>query len=504
MFNNIIPDSAEIVVSSTEPSNPNEAMMWYNPTLQQLSIYESGAFAAITAGSAAVNRYIYNVGVASGDYDGISTTVFPAIYSTASVYAAIEVYVNGVHMTQGNDFTATTTTDITLTVAANASDEIVIVAWGDVSQTTVATDYDDTDVQTYLTNNSYATENYVTTQIASVVDAAPATLDTLNEIAAALGDDANYAATVTTSIATKLAITDFDSTFDTRLALKTTADVAETSSVDNKYMTDAEKAKLTNIEASATADQTGAEIKALYEAEADTNALTDALNTKLAGIETSATADQTGAEIKVAYEAEADTNAFADADVTKLAGIDALALNAANVRTEMQGADLDLGTNKVLFSNVYATTGDLPAASSYHGMFAHVHAEGKAYFAHSGAWVALASEALLLEKTPEVFTAQISSTGKTAVANLGTTSGPKAIEVIIKAVQGNEIELTKFLCVIDGLFNVHFTEFGEVFSSNSLYTADVIDSSGASGNLEIFVTGTSATTTDYTVTVINR
>lgn len=71
--------------------------------------------------------------------------------------------------------------------------------------------------------------------------------------------------------------------------------------------------KLDGIESGATADQTGAEIKALYEAEADTNAFTDAEQSKLAGIEAGATADQTGAEIKSAYEAEADTNAFTDA-----------------------------------------------------------------------------------------------------------------------------------------------------------------------------------------------
>ena len=56
------------------------------------------------------------------------------------------------------------------------------------------------------------------------------------------------------------------------------------------------------------------------------------------------------------------------------------------VRTHMQGADLDMTTNKILYSNVYSTTGDLPSAGSYHGMFAHVHAEGKGYFAHGGAW----------------------------------------------------------------------------------------------------------------------
>ncbi len=44
---------------------------------------------------------------------------------------------------------------------------------------------------------------YVGTEVASLVDSAPATLDTLNELAAALGDDANYAATVTTALAAK-------------------------------------------------------------------------------------------------------------------------------------------------------------------------------------------------------------------------------------------------------------------------------------------------------------
>lgn len=54
---------------------------------------------------------------------------------------------------------------------------------------------------------------------------------------------------------------------------------------------------------------------------------------KLDTIETSATADQTGAEIKVAYEAEANTNAFTDAEKTKLAGIAAGA--TANPRTAL-------------------------------------------------------------------------------------------------------------------------------------------------------------------------
>lgn len=55
-------------------------------------------------------------------------------------------------------------------------------------------------------------------------------------------------------------------------------------------------------------------------------------------------------------------------------------------------SDLDLGSNKVLFANVYATELDLPSASTYHGMFAHVHATGKGYFAHAGSWRKLLDE----------------------------------------------------------------------------------------------------------------
>ena len=53
-------------------------------------------------------------------------------------------------------------------------------------------------------------------------------------------------------------------------------------------------------------------------------------------------------------------------------------------------------TGKILYSNMYATTGDLPSATTYHGMFAHVHGTGKGYFAHAGNWVELANAATTL------------------------------------------------------------------------------------------------------------
>ncbi len=51
-----------------------------------------------------------------------------------------------------------------------------------------------------------ATKTYVDTSISNLVAAAPGALDTLDELAAALGDDASFSTTVTNSIAAKLAL----------------------------------------------------------------------------------------------------------------------------------------------------------------------------------------------------------------------------------------------------------------------------------------------------------
>lgn len=66
-------------------------------------------------------------------------------------------------------------------------------------------------------------------------------------------------------------------------------------------------------------------------------------------------------------------------------------LSNTEIISLVTGSDLDMGANKILFSNVYSTANNLPTAANYHGMFAHVHDTGKAYYAHNGAWERLAN-----------------------------------------------------------------------------------------------------------------
>ena len=69
--------------------------------------------------------------------------------------------------------------------------------------------------------------------------------------------------------------------------------------------------------------------------------------------------------------------------------------------TPQLGGDLDgqtfniTTTGKILYANVYPTEADLPSGTTYHGMFAHVHATAAGYFAHGGAWIKLANDSQL-------------------------------------------------------------------------------------------------------------
>jgi hypothetical protein len=62
-------------------------------------------------------------------------------------------------------------------------------------------------VDTVSAATDAASKTYVDTAVANIVDSAPAALDTLNELAAALGDDASFSTTVATNIGQKLGAT---------------------------------------------------------------------------------------------------------------------------------------------------------------------------------------------------------------------------------------------------------------------------------------------------------
>jgi hypothetical protein len=117
---------------------------------------------------------------------------------------------------------------------------------------------------------------------------------------------------------------------------------------DSNVFTNADHTKLNAIEASATTDQTDAEIRTAVEAATDSNVFTDADHSKLNAIEASATADQTGAQIKALYEAE--SNAYTDTKNSKLAGIE------ASATADQSNAEIRAAVEAATDSNVFTDT----------------------------------------------------------------------------------------------------------------------------------------------------
>ena len=91
------------------------------------------------------------------------------------------------------------------------------------------------------------------------------------------------------------------------------------------------------------------------------------------------------------------TNATFTGDVS-IAGTlsyqDVTNIDSVGIITAQAGIDVTGGVIEALAAenkipSLYANMAALPSASTYHGMFAHVHSTGRGYFAHAGNWLEL-------------------------------------------------------------------------------------------------------------------
>ena len=244
---------------------------------------------------------------------------------------------------------------------------------------------------------SYYT-NYADTAVANLTDSAPATLNTLNELAAALGDDASFSTTVTNSIATKLPLAGGTMTgniahagnftldvegkliFDANLQgegngillhdagleygniYRTSGDLIIKSSGENENLAFKGNDGGTTITA-LTLDMSNAG-RATFNENIVVAGTVDGRDvatdgTKLDTIETNATADQTDAEIRAAVEAATDSNVFTNADHSKLNAIEASAdvTDTANVVSALTaGTNIAIAANGTISSTDTNTT----------------------------------------------------------------------------------------------------------------------------------------------------
>ena len=78
-------------------------------------------------------------------------------------------------------------------------------------------------------------------------------------------------------------------------------------------------------------------------------------------------------------------------DVTN---VDSVGLLTARSGIRVTGGVIEAQAGQNKIPSLYSTFSDLPSAGSYHGMFAHVHNQGRGYFAHAGNWMELVNKEL--------------------------------------------------------------------------------------------------------------
>jgi len=118
---------------------------------------------------------------------------------TATENKAIRTLING----NAADLSALTTTNKASVVAALNELKATITSVSAAAGATVNDAATSSTTQTYSINKI---RDLVNTSISAVTAGAPAALDTLDELAAALGDDANFAATITAALGNRLRV----------------------------------------------------------------------------------------------------------------------------------------------------------------------------------------------------------------------------------------------------------------------------------------------------------
>ena len=172
-----------------------------NPT--SISTGAITATGTVTANSQlASSNAVLTGGSVNGMVIGASTAAaITGTLITANTNFAGNITGNVTGNVTGN-ITGNTTGDLTGNVTAGSGTSTFnnLVINGTVDFNTAVL----TDLGSPSNSTDAATKGYVDTQVTNLIGGAPGALDTLNELAAALNDDASFNSTITTSIAAKL------------------------------------------------------------------------------------------------------------------------------------------------------------------------------------------------------------------------------------------------------------------------------------------------------------
>ena len=344
----------------------------------------------------------------------------------------------------------------------------------------------------------------IATAVANLVDAAPGTLDTLNELAAAIGDDANFVTTITTSIGEKVAKSGDTMTGALVLSGAPTLDLH---AATKKYVDDAEAAANTYTDGEiATVNSTIGALDTDDVAEGTNQYFTDArAKTSAADLLTNATLTNiqitgTGAGLTITAE-----NGVADSDTDDLVeGVNNLYFTDERAQDAVAAAiaagthanitiSYDDANNSISFTAengvADSTTDDLTEGSS------------NLYFTDARAVSALEAvvpnftEVDVNSVATQVAATQSVATASQVVAYSFASGSYTSAKFLVKVGDGTHTEVSEVLVTLDSSNNIAITEYAVVGTNGSLSTI----TAGMNGtDVELLVT-TSNNNSDVSV-----
>lgn len=330
----------------------------------------------------------------------------------------------------------------------------------------------------------------IDTAVANLVDGAPELLNTLDELALALGDNPDVISNLTTSIGTKVSksgdtmtgalVLSGDPTLALHAATKQYVDTAEADAVATaEAYTDGRETAIT------TAYQSYAD-----QAEADANTYTDGqistVNSTISALDTDDVAEGTNQYFTDSRAKTSAADLLTNASLTNItiSGDGAgLTITAENGVADSTTDDLTEGS-----TNLYFTDARAQAAVATDISDAVAAGDGTATPTYLA--VDVNSVALQVAATQTVATASQVVAYSWALADYGSA------ELVVKIGDGTNTEISKVLLTLDSSNNIAITEYGNVQTSVSLASV----SAGINGtDVELLVT-TLNNNSDVTVT----
>ena len=446
---------SDISNHNTDSLSEGSNNLYYTDTRAR-GAFSEGLGIDIVNGEISVNTH-----GAIGDSSVSGLEVYPGTGPNAVSFVGIDrSVVNAWYDAAGSAAAAQTAAEATASADATSKANAA-KAYTDTREAAITTAY-----QSYADTAESDAKAYADQKVADLVDSAPALLDTLNELAAAIGDDANFAANLATSVGEKVAkagdtmtgalVLHADPVNNLEAATKAYVDTAASTAQSNAE--DYADGLAVNYDAagSAAAAQTAAEGYA--------SGLDSATNTRIDNLDTDDVAEGSNLYFTDGRAKDSAAALLTTANLTNITitgtGNGGLTITAENGVADSDTDDLTEGT-----TNLYFT-------------------EQRALDAVSGSNIQPESVDITWVRREEATWTNVPTASTATVHSFATNKG--SVKYLVRVISGSFSHVTEILATTDASNNVAVVEYGTIYTSeNPLATATVVWDGQSAYNLNV-------------------